>query len=162
MDELDFKIFHELQRDGRLSSAEIARTTGTSISSVRRRIARMVSEDNVQIVAVPDPIRFGYNSWAFIGLETNCDSLDRVCDKLVDHPNVHLVALSSGRYNIVIGVHFKTSQELASFLKRELPAIEGVVRTETHTFIETRKRTMTWLRVDVPPIGKHDVPSGIP
>ena len=54
MDELDLKIIGILQSDGRASNAKIARAVGVSEGTVRRRLRRLIKDDIVHVVAVPN------------------------------------------------------------------------------------------------------------
>ena len=54
MDELDRKIIALLQMDGRASNAKIAREVGVSEGTVRRRLRRLIEDDVVNVVAVPN------------------------------------------------------------------------------------------------------------
>ena len=54
MDELDRKIIALLQLDGRASNAKIAREVSVSEGTVRRRLRRLVNDDVVKIIAVPN------------------------------------------------------------------------------------------------------------
>ena len=68
MDELDRKIIALLQLDGRASNAKIAREVGVSEGTVRRRLRRLIKEDVVKVVAVPNLEKLGYATTALIGL----------------------------------------------------------------------------------------------
>ncbi|HAJ00941.1 MAG TPA: Lrp/AsnC family transcriptional regulator, partial [Dehalococcoidia bacterium] len=54
MDELDRRIISLLQMDGRASNAKIAREVGVSEGTVRRRLRRLIQEDVVKVIAVPN------------------------------------------------------------------------------------------------------------
>ena len=70
MDELDRRIISLLQMDGRASNAKIAREVGVSEGTVRRRLRRLIQEDVVKVVAVPNLEKLGYATTALIGLQT--------------------------------------------------------------------------------------------
>ena len=46
MDELDLRITDLSQRDGRTSNADLARELGVSEGTVRRRVGRLIQEDD--------------------------------------------------------------------------------------------------------------------
>ena len=71
MDELDRRIISLLQMDGRASNAKIAREVGVSEGTVRRRLRRLIQEDVVKVVAVPNLEKLGYATTA----------LDRAADR---------------------------------------------------------------------------------
>ena len=54
MDELDRKIIALLQLDGRASNAKIAREVGVSEGTVRRRLRRLVQDEGVNVISVPN------------------------------------------------------------------------------------------------------------
>ena len=59
MDELDRKIIALLQMDGRASNAKIAREVGVSEGTVRRRLRKLLEDDVVRVVAVPNLEKLG-------------------------------------------------------------------------------------------------------
>ena len=80
MDELDRKIIEILQLDGRASNARIAREVGVSEGTVRRRLRRLIQDNVVKIIAVPNLDKMGYSTAALIGLQTAPGQLDGVAD----------------------------------------------------------------------------------
>ena len=80
MDELDNEIVRILQRDGRASNAGIARDVGVSEGTVRRRLKRPVQREFIQVVALPDPTKMGFESQALIGIQVDPDKMDQVAD----------------------------------------------------------------------------------
>ena len=64
MDELDRKIIALLQVDGRASNAKIAREVGVSEGTVRRRLRRLIQDDVVKVIAVPNLEKLGYATTA--------------------------------------------------------------------------------------------------
>jgi len=53
VDEIDRAIIRLLQRDGRSSNTEIGRALDLTEATIRKRIGRLVSDNLVNIVAVP-------------------------------------------------------------------------------------------------------------
>ena len=76
MDELDSQIIKILQQDGRASNAGIARDVGVSEGTVRRRLKRLVQEEFIQVVALPDPAKLGLESQALVGVQVEPDKID--------------------------------------------------------------------------------------
>ncbi|HEV7848028.1 MAG TPA: Lrp/AsnC family transcriptional regulator [Mycetocola sp.] len=88
-DAVDASILHELQRDGRLSIAELARTVHMSNSAVAERVRRL--EDAGVIGgyrAVVDPERLGYSVLAFLRLRYPSSVYKPLHDLLADIPEV--------------------------------------------------------------------------
>ena len=71
MDELDRKIIGILQLDGRASNAKIARQLGVSEGTIRRRLKRLIEDEAIQVVALPEPSKLGYNTEAIVGIQVD-------------------------------------------------------------------------------------------
>jgi Lrp/AsnC family transcriptional regulator for asnA, asnC and gidA len=145
LDEIDRKLILELQDDGRRSAGNLAKKTGISVSSVSRRIKRLLKDDVIKITAVPSPLKVGYNALAIIALNVHMEKLNHVCDKLVQHKNLYFIGISLGRYDILISGYFSSSEALVRFIQDDLSQIEGVKDTETFYIAELKKRTFGWL-----------------
>ena len=60
IDAIDGKMINLLQKDGRLSNIEIAKEPAISEATVRTRLKRLLGEEYIQIVAVSDPFKLGF------------------------------------------------------------------------------------------------------
>lgn len=140
IDERDRKIILELQRDARQSDARIARKTGISEASVRRRIARLIEDRVVRIMAVTSPWKVGYVVPAFIGISAELSRLDQVLEALTAMPRLHYVGLVTGQFDIIVWATFRSARDLADFVKRDLSCIPGIIKTETMITLEISKR----------------------
>ena len=56
IDELDSKIIEKLQKDGRVSNTDLAKSLKVSEATIRGRIKRLTDEGIIQIVAVSNPV----------------------------------------------------------------------------------------------------------
>jgi DNA-binding Lrp family transcriptional regulator len=66
LDEIDQRVIRILQIDGRKPNTEIARELRVSETTVRKRIAQLVSRGFINIVAVPTSRAIGMNLSAMI------------------------------------------------------------------------------------------------
>ena len=80
MDELDLKIISLMQIDGRASNSKIAREIGVAEGTVRRRLGRLIKDDVVKVIAVPNLEMLGYTVTALIGLQTSPGKSDSVAE----------------------------------------------------------------------------------
>lgn len=140
LDKVDQDIIATLRRNARQSNTEIARKLGISEASVRRRIARLVSEDVVLLTAMPNPQKMGYNAVAFIGMDVPLNQLDVVAEELASRPEIQFVSTTTGRYDIFIWAMFKSASDLHDFLRNDLARIPGIAQTETFINLEIKKR----------------------
>ena len=84
MDKLDREIIGAMQLDGRASNAKIARETGVSEGTVRRRLRLLIQDDVVKVIAVPNLEELGYATTAFIGLRTAPSKSDSVAEAVAN------------------------------------------------------------------------------
>ena len=131
MDDLDRKIIELLQINGRASNARIARDVGVSEGTVRRRLRRLVQDEIIRVVAVPDPEKMGLSTVALIGIQADPDKIDDVAARLADLPETQYVSLTTGSFDLFIWVALLSSEELGNFLRHRVGVIAGVRRTET-------------------------------
>ena len=140
MDDLDRRIIELLQVNGRASNARVAREVGVSEGTVRRRLRRLVQDEIVRVVAVPDPEKMGYNTVALIGVQADPDKQDDVATRLAELPETQYVALTTGSFDIFVWVALASSEELGNFLRHKVGPTPGVRRTETFVNLAIRKK----------------------
>ena len=141
MDELDRKIIALLQMDGRASNAKIAREVGVSEGTVRRRLRRLIQDDVVNVVAVPNLEKLGYATTALIGLQTGPGKSDAVAEAIATLQESHYVAVTTGAYDVFVWAGLESAEGLGQFLRTKIGIIEGVQRTETFVNLSIKKRT---------------------
>ncbi|MBI4311861.1 MAG: Lrp/AsnC family transcriptional regulator [Chloroflexi bacterium] len=140
MDELDKRIIELLQSDGRSSNARIARDVGVSEGTVRRRLRRLVQDEIIRVIAVPDPEKMGYNTVALVGIQADPDKIDDVAKLLAQMDETQYVSLTTGSFDIFIWVALPSSEALGNFLRRRVGMTPGIRRTETFVNLAIRKR----------------------
>ncbi len=141
MDELDRKIIALLQEDGRAPNAQIAREVGVSEGTVRRRMKKLLDDDVVRVVAIPNLDKLGFSTTALIGMQTGPGKSDSVAETLVDLPEAHYVAVTTGTYDVFLWAGLESAESLGHFLRTRIGPIDGVQRTETFVNLSIKKRT---------------------
>jgi len=140
MDELDIRIIEILQVDGRASNAGIARSVGVSEGTVRRRLKRLIQEEFIRVVALPDPSKLGFESEALVGVQVDPDKVDQVADDIYGLEEVNWVALTTGSYDIFAWATLTSPEALGIFLRTKVGVIPGVRRSETFVNLANKKR----------------------
>ena len=140
MDKLDRQIIDVLQDDGRATNAGIARCTGVSEGTVRRRLKRLVDEKYINVVALLDPPKVGYNSEALIGIQVQPDKIDQVAHKLTVLDEMSWVSVTTGAFDIFAWATLDSPEALGNFLRTKVGTILGVQRTETFVNLSVKKR----------------------
>ena len=141
MDELDSKIIEILQKDGRASNAGIAREVDVSEGTVRRRLKRLVHEEFISVVALPDPSKMGYAAQALVGVQVDPDKVDQVADKISEFSEVEWVKVTTGSYDVFAWATLTSSEALGIFLRTKVGTVPGVRRTETFVNLDNKRRS---------------------
>jgi Lrp/AsnC family transcriptional regulator for asnA, asnC and gidA len=144
VDEVDREIIRLLQRDGRTSNTDIARALEVTETTIRKRIARLIDEDLVNVVAVPTPRAVGMTLSAIIGISVQLPSLRAVSERLVAYQEVRYVGVATGRYDIIVEAFFNDQEHLLEFVSRKLGALNGVTGAETSLILKVAKFSYEW------------------
>jgi len=125
-DQMDHKIIQALHKDARLSASEIARSLNANERTIRKRIERLVRLGAVRLTAIIDPEVFGYLTAVDIFLEVDEDKEDEVIKRFLTMPEISYIAYGEGTKDLSIECRFKNNEGMREFLRKKLPAIEGV------------------------------------
>mgnify|MGYP000933621893 FL=1 len=125
-DRTDHKIILALHRDARTSASEIARDLNANERTIRKRIDRLVRLGAVRLTAIIDPEVFGYDTAVDIFLEVDADRENEVIDIFRKTPEVSYIAFGQGTNDLSIECRFRSNDDMREFLRKKLPAIEGV------------------------------------
>ncbi len=136
-------IIEQLQLDGRRSYAEIGKAVGLSEAAVRQRVQKLTDAGVMQIVAVTDPMRLGFNRQAMLGIRVSGDTRV-IADKLAEMPEVAYVVLSAGSFDILAEVVCEDDEALIELLNQKVRALDGVSTTETFLYLQLNKQKYDW------------------
>lgn len=125
-DQVDHQIIRILHKDARTSASEIARELNANERTIRKRIDRLVRLGAVRLTAIIDPEVFGYVTAVDIFLEVDTDQEEEVIRKFMNTAEVSYIALGQGTKDLSIECRFKNNDDMHQFLRKKLPAIEGV------------------------------------
>jgi len=139
MEELSKRLLTVLLEKGFQKNTTLASMLGVSESTIRRHMSALRSSGTIKIIALRNPVLFGYKAWAKIGIVVKPNYLEQVASELVRCPLVYFVAYGLGTFDIMIAVHFKSIEGLTYFVNSRLTSIEGIQRTETMMLMQPRK-----------------------
>ena len=143
-DSVDLQIIDYLQKDGRVTFVTIAEALGITESTVRRRVTAILDSGIMQVAAIISPARVGFTTVAMIGIKVERSRLNQVVKELSDMTCVRYLALSTGKYDLIIEVVQESNESLLDFLVGRLEDIPGIVRTDTHLLLKLSKETFDW------------------
>jgi len=150
MDETDKKIIELLQHDGRSDDVEIARKTGISHDTVKRRRKKLEEAGYIKIQANINPCKFGYTNVFFMGISLipGTDSR-KIAEKLASMKEFFFVSLSLGPTHAIVASCFARDQIILNKLVEELRTWKEIEKIETNIIYEVLKS------------GYHDIPVAV-
>ena len=131
-----------LQKDGLSPNAKIANKVGVSEETVRRRVKRMLKDDYLRVVAVPNTEKMGFSSQVLIGLQVIPEKMDLVAERLSNIPEVRWLSVTSGSFDIFAWVILKDSKDLGVFLRQTVFCVEGIQKVETFMNLDLKTRNL--------------------
>ena len=143
MDEIDFKILKELQRDGRISFAEISRRIGVPDSTVYDRFTRLKDSGVIRgITVLLDDKKLGINITALVGVETRSENYSKVAKELSRIDEVIEVYGVTGEFDLMVKIKAVSMEDLSRILNviRSMNGVDDIfVMTVLETFKEEYK-----------------------
>ena len=100
IDRIDQEIIKLLQVNGRLSNSLIAKKTGISEATVRNRLNRLINDEYIQIVAVSNPLKLGFNITGVIKIVVDIGKIDAISNKLKKLSPLWFIVHSTGGSDI--------------------------------------------------------------
>lgn len=133
---LDLHLIDELQSDGRMPFSEIARLTGVTEKTARRRVSQLLERNIIQISAVTDPSLLGFEAPALVLITTDgTTSNTRVARELATLPEVDYVTVTSGPFALQAEVMCLHARELHETVYHKIQHIPGVRQVEALPFL---------------------------
>ena len=144
LDKLDRRLLTELQRDGSLTSDQLAERVGLSPSAISRRVRRLESDGVIQRrLAVVDPVKVGHAELFVVGIEVERERpelVQRLRAWLLAEPSIQQAYYVTGTADYVLLV---TAREIAGFdriMSELMAANPNVRRFTTQVVMSTVKR----------------------
>lgn len=143
-DMLDRHIIKLLQKDGRASSAEIARELNVPERTVRNRVIRLVEHDVICPTVVVNHKLFGYKTAVDIFCEIDINKFEEIGQALMQFPEINYIAYATGDQDISIQALLESSDAIYEFTQN-LVKIPGIQRTKTVIVPRILKNTFEWI-----------------
>ena len=163
VDRLDRKILDILQRDGRVSFAELSRRVHLSPTPCIERVRRLEREGYIQsYAALLDPARLGASLLAFVEIRldrTTPEVFDRFREAVLALPEIQECHMVAGGFDYLIKLRVADMQAYRRILGERLTALPGVEQTHTYFVMEEVKSTQA---VAVPPAEPDELPRRAP
>ncbi|MBC8171847.1 MAG: Lrp/AsnC family transcriptional regulator [Anaerolineae bacterium] len=144
-DQLDLAILEELQHNGRISVADLARKIHLSQPAIHNRMKRLEREGIIQqYVALVDREAAGYDLMCFIRITIQPHSTENFCRAqtvINANPAVLECYRTTGTHDLVLKVVVSDHKALDKFIADHLMTLPGIDRIDTDMVLNEVKVT---------------------
>jgi DNA-binding Lrp family transcriptional regulator len=145
LDDADHRMLALLEEDGRAGFAAIAKATGWSESTARRRLEFLRESGALFFDVDVDAAVLGYKSEAMMWLSVPPAEMEPIGEALAQHPEIAFVGATTGTANLVASVVCRDVSDFYRYLTTRVAALTAIHHIETSPVIRTVKRGATLL-----------------
>jgi Lrp/AsnC family leucine-responsive transcriptional regulator len=141
INDTDRQILNIIQKDARITNAEIARQVGLAPSAVLERVRKLEERGVIRGYATEiDAVEVGFGLTAFVAVRTHecCSETDKFLAEIPEVLEVHDVA---GEDSYLLKVRVKNTEGLSRLLRERLKNVPNVASTKTTVVLQTIKET---------------------
>jgi Lrp/AsnC family leucine-responsive transcriptional regulator len=141
LDAKDRRILALVQRDAKLSQAEVARQVGLSTAAVNERLRKLEAAGYVRrYVAVVDPKAVGASVAAFVEVFVEHPRFESAfIEQVLGLDEVQECHHITGEFSLLLKIRVRSMEALQQLLIHKLNALEGVRQTRTVIVLSTSK-----------------------
>lgn len=140
LDDSDHAMLAVLARDGRAGYPELAKATGRSESTARRRLECLRGSGALAFEVEILPVHLGYGTEAALAMTVAPGALAEVGQALADNPQVPFAAAVTGATNLTATVLCKDRRALYAYMTEEIGALPSVYQLEVVPVLRHVKR----------------------
>lgn len=144
IDQTDCNIIELLQKDGRMANTAVAKTLGVSEATVRTRLSRLIKEEYIQIVAVSNPLKLGFEVAGILKINADVKKMDHVSRELSKIHQIWYIVHTTGGSDIYTEFNADSIEDLNTLISDKIYKIDGVRTTETSLILKYVKRRYDW------------------
>ena len=145
LDPTDRRILQVLQRDGRISNADLAERIALSPSACHRRVQRLETDGFIAgYVALVNPRKIGKPTTVFVEITLNgqsddvLDSFERAVARIPDVLECHLMA---GSADFLLKLMVEDTEDFARIHRQYLARLPGVAKMQSSFALRTVVKT---------------------
>ena len=144
MDQIDRDLLAHLQRNAKLTYAELGRRVGLVVSTVNERLKKLQARGVIRAyVAVVNPKALGLDICAFVQVLMTEPSLESAfVAQMHELPEVQECHCITGEFSYLLKVRVSDTTHLEAFLREQIKSVAGVARTQTMIALSTSKETL--------------------
>jgi Lrp/AsnC family leucine-responsive transcriptional regulator len=145
LDATDLRILTQLQRDGRMSNADLSDAVNLSPSACHRRVQRLEDTGIIRdYVALLDPRKIGVPTTVFVEITLSgqadevLDAFERAVARIPDVLECHLMA---GSADYMLKVVAEDTEDFARIHRQHLARLPGVAQMQSSFALRTVFKT---------------------
>ncbi|WP_417724715.1 Lrp/AsnC family transcriptional regulator [Salipiger sp.] len=145
LDDTDRRILRALQKQGRISNADLSETVNLSASACHRRVQRLEAEGYIgNYVALLDARRLGFPTTVFVEItlsgqaEELLDAFEKAVARVPDVLECHLMA---GTADYILKIVAENTEDFARIHRQHLSRLPGVAQMQSSFALRTVFRT---------------------
>ena len=140
-DRIDQSMIRLLQRVGRMPIVALAKELGISETTARTRLKRLIQDEVINVVAVSNPIRLGFEIIGNLKLSINLKKKDAILAELKKLDQLNYIALTTGGTDLDVEFIARSLDEFKSLVFEKVSRIDGVRSLQTSLIVEIVKDT---------------------
>ncbi|MEM7799182.1 MAG: Lrp/AsnC family transcriptional regulator [Chloroflexota bacterium] len=144
-DDIDLKLLALIQKEGRISNAELARRLNLSPPAAHARMRKLEEAGVIkQYVALLDRDKIGFDLLCFVHIRMHVheiNSLDSFQQHIEKLPQVLECHHITGQYDFILKVAVRNRKDLQEFMRARLIPLRGVAQITTSILLEEIKST---------------------
>jgi Lrp/AsnC family transcriptional regulator for asnA, asnC and gidA len=144
LDEMDKRIVRLLQKNARTPNTEIARALGVTETTIRNRVARLLDDGLIDVVAVVNPDATDATMSAFLEVSLHPSDLNAIVEVVRARNEVRYLGLTLGRTQLIIEAFFRDHEHLLHFQTEVIGMLPGVLTVETAIVVRVAKFSYEW------------------
>ncbi|WP_129664919.1 Lrp/AsnC family transcriptional regulator [Phytoactinopolyspora endophytica] len=137
---LEEQLVELLTADGRRGWQELADSCGVTPSTARRRVESLMSRGILRMRTVIEPEHIGLPVNAFVWLSINPTQLGAAGEVLARHPDVLMIAATTGDRNLCGEIALASDAALYDFLSGTVGSLPGLLHADVAVGLRTVKR----------------------
>ncbi|BBO68987.1 transcriptional regulator [Desulfosarcina alkanivorans] len=143
IDDIDAEIINMLKKNGRTPNTEIANVLNRSETAIRKRLKRLLDEEIIQIVAVVNQKKLGYEIEGNIRIKTDIKKTGQVKRELEALDRVWYIAQITGSSDFDVEFNARSQDDLRTLIEN-VNRIDGVLQTDVSIRLQLVKNRYDW------------------
>jgi Lrp/AsnC family transcriptional regulator for asnA, asnC and gidA len=100
----------------------------------------MLNEGILKFEVWADPLKIGYQTYAFIEIDVNPPDLESAAERLAQFPEIVFVGICTGSFDIHVAALLSSNEHMYEMITKRLNHVKGVLRTSTSSVMRILKR----------------------